>query len=87
MTQAITTKYHGPTNTRGARITAAAWAGRVSIPYPHSLRTEEAHAKAARALIEKMGWHGEWVAGATETGFVFVQTVAPDAVLTVEAAQ
>ena len=54
--QAIITKFHGPTNTRGARISATAWAGRVSIPYPHELNQEEGHEKAARALMAKFGW-------------------------------
>ena len=54
--QAIVTKYHGPTNSRGARISAKAWAGRVSIPYPHELNSEQGHEKAARALMAKFNW-------------------------------
>lgn len=69
MRQAITTRYAGPTNTRGSRIIAKANAGTITIPYPHELNTEQGHAKAARALVEKLakeggrGWCGVWVAG------------------------
>lgn len=54
--QAIETKYLAPTNTRGARIKAAARAGSVTISYPHELNTDQAHAKAAWALVNKLGW-------------------------------
>lgn len=56
----ITTKYLGPTNSRPGRIKASAKSGRaltVTISYPHELSQSEAHASAARALCERMGWH------------------------------
>lgn len=57
--KAIVTKYHGPTNTRGSRITASDEDGnRVSIPYPYELSGEDVHRKAAEALCEKMNWGG-----------------------------
>ena len=56
--QAIRTVYHGPTNYRGARITATCSSGyRATINYPHELDTEDAHRKAAVALMEKMEWN------------------------------
>ena len=55
--QAIQTKYHGPTNTRGTRISAKCSAGRISLPWDHSLNFEENHRKAAEALIVKLHWH------------------------------
>lgn len=72
--QAITTKYLGPTNTRGSRIKASAWAGSVTVPYDDELDQMEAHAAAARALIEKLGWGGSWRGGGSPTGcgYVFV---------------
>lgn len=70
--QAITTRYFGPTNHRGARIRATAQAGSVTIPYDHELNPEGAHAKAALALADKWGWGGQWVGGATATGYAFV---------------
>lgn len=74
---AITTKYLGPTNTRGGRIKASAKSGRslsITIPYPHELSQSEAHAAAARALCERMSWtpaalHQGYAHGA---GYVFV---------------
>lgn len=55
--QAIVTRYHGPTNTRAARISARTAAGRCSIPYPHEAGgLGAAHRAAALALIAKLGW-------------------------------
>ena len=52
--QAIVTKYHGPTNLRGSRISAKCERGRISIPYPHELKQgEECHRAAAAALIAR----------------------------------
>lgn len=51
--QAIHTKYHGPTNSRGSRFTARAERGRVSVPYDYSKNSDENHKAAARALCEK----------------------------------
>jgi hypothetical protein len=56
MPQAIVTRYRGPRNTAGARITARAWGGRVSIPYPHEAHAEAKHRIAAEALCKRMGW-------------------------------
>jgi hypothetical protein len=74
--QAIATKYHGPTDTRGSRISAKAQAGRVSVPYDHALPVRTNHEAAARALAEKLGWVGKLVGGGNPEGtgdvFVFV---------------
>jgi hypothetical protein len=71
--KAITTKYHGATNTRGSRISASDMDGnRVSIPYPHDLSGEAVHRAAAEALCAKMGWTGELAGGATKDGYAFV---------------
>ena len=61
----IFTKYHGPTNSRGSRISAHApgWnLPRVYVPYSHEKSGVECHADAVRALIKKAGGHpaGEW---------------------------
>jgi len=75
--RAIITKYHGPTNTRGSRITADAGDGvRLTIPYPYELSGEAVHRKAAEALCEKMKWEGKLVAGGLPKGgyaFVFAE--------------
>lgn len=56
--QAIQTRYHGPTNSRGSRISAKADAGRISIPYPYALSGVAGHKAAAVALCKKLGWDG-----------------------------
>ncbi|MFA6063991.1 MAG: hypothetical protein WC736_15490 [Gallionella sp.] len=71
--KAIVTKYHGPTNTRGARITASDEDGnRATISYPYELSGEEVHRKAAVALCDKMNWKGRLVGGSVKNGYVFV---------------
>ena len=71
---AIETKYHGPTHTKGSRISASANGHRVSIPYPHELSGMDCHRKAALALQAKMGWPGTLIGGGTRSGYVFVFT-------------
>jgi len=71
--KAIVTKYHGPTNNRGSRITASDEDGnKITIPYPYELSGEDVHRKAAEALCQKMNWPGKLVAGSLKNGYVFV---------------
>jgi hypothetical protein len=71
--KAIETKYLGPTDTKGARITASDSDGnRVTISYPHDLSGEAVHRKAAEALRDKMQWTGDLAGGATRRGYAFV---------------
>lgn len=71
--KAITTRYHGPTNTRGARISARDLDGnRATISYPYDLSGEAVHRAAADQLCAKMGWTGRLVGGAVARGYVFV---------------
>ena len=74
MTQAIVTRFIGPTNTRGARIKATAWGGSVTVPFYYELGVQGAHDAAAEALVRKMGWQGAWVSGGSpdERGFCYV---------------
>jgi hypothetical protein len=76
---AIFTKYLGPTNHKPGRIKAWAKSGgklSVTISYPHELNQGQAHAKAAQALLDKMGWtFRELHQGDTENGCVFVMGV------------
>jgi hypothetical protein len=60
--QTIVTKYHGPTNTRGSRISASCAAGRISLAYDHALNADGNHDAAALALINKLGWYGQYYA-------------------------
>ena len=75
MTQGIETKYFGPSNTKGSRIKASAWAGSVTIGYDYALDAEDNHANAAMALAKKLGWGGDYVQGgnAKGNGYLFVK--------------
>ena len=79
MRQAITTKYLGPTNHRGSRIKAQAAAGSITIPYDYSGNDDSVHAKAAKALADKFGWSGLWIAGGlpSDDGNVYVNIPEP----------
>jgi hypothetical protein len=71
--QAITTKYLGPTNYRGARIKAYTESGiSLTISYPYELNPEEGHLQAADKLKTQLGWEGKLIQGAIKTGYVFV---------------
>jgi len=71
--KAIITKYHGPTDYKGSRITASDGDGnRITISYPCELSGEAVHRKAAEALCEKMGWTGSLVGGSLKDNYVFV---------------
>ncbi|SFI05414.1 hypothetical protein [Methylobacterium brachiatum] len=74
MRQAIITKYHGPTNSRGARVSAKASAGRVTIPYTYDASADHIHTRAAARLALKLGWSGQFYAGGLPdgTGNVYV---------------
>jgi hypothetical protein len=67
-TQAIETRYLGPTDTKGGRIKASAWGGSVTVGYDHALDAQGAHRAAADALIAKMGWTGTYAQGGNAKG-------------------
>lgn len=72
--QGIETKYLSATNTKGGRIKANAWAGSVTIGYPHELNMEDAHRAAAMALVAKLGWQADtWAQGGSDRGYYFVR--------------
>ena len=72
--QTIKTKYHGPTNARGSRIsaTASGCRKRVTVSYDHALNAENNHKAAALKLMESLNWTGQYVGGHAQTGMVFV---------------
>lgn len=72
--KAITTKFHGPTNTRGSRYSASDGNGnRVSIPADDGLNHEGNHDAAAVALCHKMKWtRFNLVRGGLARGNVYV---------------
>lgn len=79
--QAITTKYLGPTNHRGARIKAQAARGHITLEYDSGLTTSANHMEAAKALAERFGWGGHWASGGLPDGrgdvFVIVENNRP----------
>lgn len=77
MTTAIITKFHGPTGTRGSRISATWGTDRTSVVYDSTDGFgEPAHRKAAEAVLRKTGYPqfiGRLVGGALPDGrYVFV---------------
>lgn len=81
----IVTRYHGPTDTRGARVSATA-RGRggepvkITIAWGDALNVSDNHAAACAAMRVRMGWVGEaygsMVGGEMPdgTGYAFVLT-------------
>ena len=60
--KAIVTKYHGPGNVRGARISAHA-EGLPRRFYSYNYAARDAHVEAVKAFCQEMEWHGELVEG------------------------
>lgn len=73
--QAITTRFVGPTNSRGSRIVARCEAKRIIVECDDSLDAAANHAAAALQLMNTLGWseHNSLVMGGTGDGYVFVQ--------------
>jgi hypothetical protein len=71
--QAIRTKYHGPTDHRGSRVTATSGSGcKLTIPMRHDLSHEQCHRVAAEMLAQKLAWPGTLIQGGLQDGYVFV---------------
>jgi hypothetical protein len=56
MRQAITTRWHGPTDRLDARVKATCQAGSVTLVWDSNLGIAENHICAAEALLRKVGW-------------------------------
>ena len=77
--KAIVTKYRGPGNVRGSRITASDNDGnRVTLSYDPAISSDENHIRAAVALCVKMNWHGTMAQGSLKNCEVFVFNEALD---------
>jgi hypothetical protein len=62
----IVTRYHGPTDTRGSRISATSGSGRrIYCGYRHELSATENHETAAAELAAKL-WPGATIGGGGE---------------------
>lgn len=77
MRQAIETRYLGPTNTRGSRISVRAQVGRKIYSWKHNLNVQQNHLFAAQQFAKEHGWlcRGTKLVGgelADARGFAFV---------------
>lgn len=85
MRQAISTKYHGPTNSRGGRVKATARKREVYSDHAspemaltdywnHAEGIEANHSRVAKLLAAKLGWSGLWIGGGSpeNSGYVYV---------------
>ena len=77
--QTIKTKYHGPTNHRGPRISATQCSDfegpgkRIFVSYDHELDATDNHKKAVSKLRDVLGWnHTPMIPGDTDEGLVWV---------------
>lgn len=63
--QAIVTKYHGPTDTKGSRVSATAAAGKRWFDWDDALNPEENHCGAATRFASGFSWlaQGETLQG------------------------
>ena len=80
MSAAIITRYHAPTETKGARISARMMNARpVFIPYSYDLNERDANELAARALMAREGWPKLCplaAGGMPDGGYVFVRVAS-----------
>ena len=65
--KAITTTFHGATETRGAHIKARAEGVR-ALTTSYDYGAADPHLDAARALAERMNWAGTYVGGGLPDG-------------------
>ncbi len=78
MHQAIETRYHGPTNTRPARVSARCDAGRIVLFWDHALGVVGNHRAAAVVLAMHLGWPTDMIGGSLPgSGYAWVQRDTP----------
>ncbi len=71
--KSITTKYHGPTNSRGSRVSATDGDSRIALSWDSALDSDANHDAAAKALCLKLGWANQsLMRGNHNTGNVYV---------------
>jgi hypothetical protein len=69
----ITTKFIGPTDTKGSRIKATCQAKSITRSWDYALNADENHRAVAGELAQLVGWNGNWRMGADAgDGYVFV---------------
>lgn len=78
MRQAIVTKYNGPTDFSGSKITARCQGGSAREPWDHALNAEDNHLAAAQKLVAKMGWFPPVAPGDTLPKWTWIGGALPD---------
>lgn len=75
----FTTKYIGPTNTRGSRVKATSAGGAsVTLPWDCALNPWDNHLAAARALAVKLDMPGDYIGASLDGGgYVFIRSREP----------
>ena len=74
---AVISKWYGPTNFRGSRITVRRADGggkSLTVGWDYALGIIENHAEAIKAYLEMMNWGGNYAVGSTKTGAVATWT-------------
>lgn len=66
--QAITIKYAGPTEFKGARLNVSAEAGRKTFSYNYAFDFEQNVIEAAKAFAKSKGWEGKMAIGQDSKG-------------------
>lgn len=77
----IYTEWKGPTNSLGSRVVAYTHSHvtdrkeRVTVQWDYSLGIEGNHNAAAKKLVEKLGWDGEWSRhdASNGGGYIFIR--------------
>lgn len=78
MTQAIMTKFIGPSTHRGSRAKAFCDAGSLTLNWDHELNTIQNHERVARELAKKLEWEWNHAGGSLPSnigGYVFVSKI------------
>ncbi len=72
--KALATKYHGPTHTKGSRVSVSAvHSKRKFYSWNYDLSDFENHSSAAMRYAQEMDWKGTYAGGGTAEGYVFVR--------------
>ena len=75
--KAITVKYLGPTNSRGARVKASAGGtGNVTLPFRHEWSMEQNVAAAVDELLLHLGWGNPYALGVLPDGGTYVAVLS-----------
>ena len=79
MTITILTRYHGPTEAKGARVSASAEGlGRISRAFDHALNDRANHVALAQEFARNLSLEGQWFGVSTPQGYLFTRTQEPD---------